>query len=88
VAGFTLEHLGQSRVSERRERWSIPAQAFVIRFPDGDFEYHVTPRVTPSIGETVRRGGTLWSVTRVTNGGAVPTVYVERIEREEGSART
>jgi hypothetical protein len=64
-----------------RARCSIPAKAFVIRFPNGDFEYDVTRRVTPSIGETVRRGGILWSVTRV-NSGAVPTVHVERVERE------
>jgi hypothetical protein len=70
-------------LTDRPERCSIRANAFVIRFPNGDFEYDVTRRVTPSIGETVRRGGILWSVTRV-NSGAVPTVHVERVAGSVG----
>jgi hypothetical protein len=56
----------------------MPARAFVIRFPDGDFEYDLTRRAVPSIGETMRRKGMLWSVTRITENGVV-TVHVERV---------
>ena len=35
----------------------MPARAFVIRFPDGDFEYDVTRRVPPSVGETSEASG-------------------------------
>jgi hypothetical protein len=56
----------------------IPATAFVIRFPDGDFEYDVTRRGIPAVGDTLRRRGSLWSVLR-THRGEVPTVFVEEV---------
>ncbi len=62
----------------------MPAKAFVIRFPNGDFEYDVTRRAIPSIGETVRKQGLLWSVTRITHDSfqrvGVETVHVERVD--------
>jgi hypothetical protein len=54
----------------------MPAQAFVIQFPDGDFEYDFTRGALPSIGQTLRRRGSLWSVTGV-DGERVVTIYVE-----------
>ena len=55
----------------------MPTRAFVIRFPNGDFEYDLGRGAAPTIGETLRRQGALWSVTRITQ-EAVPTAYVER----------
>jgi hypothetical protein len=55
----------------------------VIRFPDGDFQYIVTERQVPSVGETIHRMGAAWLVTRVVHDGA-STVYVERAEEQLG----
>ncbi len=57
----------------------MPGRAFVIRFPNGDFEYDVSRRPAPTVGETVRRHGALWWVARVTDED-VPTAYVEPIK--------
>lgn len=59
----------------------MPGKAFVIRFPSGDFEYDltVTGRALPTIGDTMRRQGVLWSVVRITP-DRVDTVHVERVD--------
>jgi hypothetical protein len=57
----------------------MPARAFVIQFPDGDFEYDFTRGAAPSVGQTLRRRGSLWSVTRV-DGERVVTIYVQPTE--------
>ena len=54
---------------------------YVIRFPDGDFQYAATDRRMPSVGDTIHRMGADWVVTRVVHDGA-STVYVERAEEE------
>jgi hypothetical protein len=59
----------------------MPAKAFVIRFPDGDFEYDVRRRPAPAVGDLIRRRGTLWLVTRVTRRSDV-IVHVERASHE------
>jgi len=59
----------------------MPGKAFVIRFPNGDFEYDLTAlgRSLPVVGETMRRKGVLWLVIRrVQEPGEV--VYVERAD--------
>jgi hypothetical protein len=60
----------------------MPAKAFVIRFPNGEYEYDLTRRPVPAVGETMRRRGGLWSVARITQGaitqGGIDTVHVER----------
>jgi hypothetical protein len=60
----------------------MPARAFVIRFPNGDFEYDFTRRAIPSIGETMRKRGLLWSVTQVTR-DRVATVHVKSVGARE-----
>jgi hypothetical protein len=67
--------------SKQSTRWPIPARAFVIRYPNGDFEYDFTRRAFPSVGERLRRKGLLWLVTRITQGRVV-TVYVERSDQQ------
>ena len=57
----------------------------MIRFPNGDYEYELSRRAAPAIGETVRRNGELWKVVRITQSGAVTkdeidTVHVERVK--------
>jgi hypothetical protein len=65
----------------------MPARAFVIRFPNGDYEYDFTQRAIPSIGETMRKLGLLWSVTQITHDmlerDGVETVHVERVAATE-----
>lgn len=56
-------------------------KAFVIRFPNGDFEYDLSRRAVPSIGETLRRKGVLWQVTRITF-ETVETLHVVRVPAE------
>jgi hypothetical protein len=59
----------------------MPGKAFVIRFPSGDFEYDltVTGRALPAVGDTMRRRGVLWLVTRITQ-ELVDVVHVERVD--------
>jgi hypothetical protein len=64
----------------------VPASAYVIRFPNGDFEYDFTRRALPSIGETMRRNGLLWLVTRVTQDRVV-TVHVEPVDAPDARER-
>jgi len=56
----------------------MPARAFVIRFPNGDYEYDLSRRAAPTIGETIGRRGVLWSVTNLTHAD-VTTAHVERV---------
>jgi hypothetical protein len=62
----------------------MPARAFVIRFPNRDYEYDFSRRAAPAIGQTVRRNGELWKVVRITQGAAtqdgIDTVHVERVK--------
>ena len=81
-SGLRAKRPGHPRL-ERTERCLIPARAFVIRFPDGDFEYDFTRSVAPSVGDTLRRLGMTWRVTRHTQ-GQVLTVHVERADDATG----
>jgi hypothetical protein len=58
---------------------------YVIRFPNGDFEYAATPRSMPSVGDSIHRNGTLWLVTRVMHDGA-PPIFVEPADEERRAA--
>jgi hypothetical protein len=62
----------------------MPAKAFVIRFPNGDYEYELSRRAAPAMGETVRRNGALWKVVRITQGAitqdGIDTMYVQRVK--------
>lgn len=67
---------------------SLSAKAFVIRFPTGDFEYDLTVpgRALPAVGETLRRQGVLWLVTRITHEN-VEIVHVERVDARKSTER-
>jgi hypothetical protein len=58
---------------------------FVIRFPNGDFEYAATSRPMPSVGDSLYRNGMVWLVTRVMHDGA-PTVFVEHADEKTREA--
>ncbi len=62
----------------------MPGKAFVIRFPNGDFEYDltVTGHVLPAVGDTMSRRGALWRVTQITP-ELVDVVHVERVSIRE-----
>jgi hypothetical protein len=49
---------------------------FLIRYPNGEYEYSLTQRGIPSIGDHLRRKGSLWVVKHV-NGNGNATVFVE-----------
>jgi hypothetical protein len=55
----------------------------LIRYPDGDFEYDFTRQALPAIGDTVKRKGERWRVTRLGLGNRVLTAYVERVEQTQ-----
>jgi hypothetical protein len=57
----------------------MAARAFVIVFPNGDYEYGVRQGAQPTIGDMIRRRGVLWSVTSITR-GSVATMHVERVD--------
>lgn len=79
---FRPRQQGQQPRNESR-RLHITPDAFVIRFPDGDYEYFATQRPVPRVGETIHRWGTDWLVTRVVEDGA-SIVYVEPAEEQLG----
>jgi hypothetical protein len=58
----------------------MPSRAFVVRFPNGDFEYEVRSRDAPEVGETLRRRGALWKVMTLDTRQAVVTVNVEAVD--------
>jgi hypothetical protein len=63
----------------------MPAKAFVIRFPDGDFEYDMRRASAPVVGDTIKRKGTVWTVTRVTGRRPV-TIHVGPTEGAKGGS--
>jgi hypothetical protein len=64
----------------------MPARAFVIRYPNGDFEYDFTRSPVPSIGDTIRRKRVLWLVTRITR-EVVDVVHVELAKARQSEER-
>jgi hypothetical protein len=60
----------------------MPANALVIRYPNGDYEYDFTQRGLPVIGDLVQRKGERWRVTRLVGNGVL-TAYVERVETRQ-----
>ena len=57
---------------------AIPARAFVIRYPNGDFEYDFTRKPVPLVGDTPFRKQHLWRVSEITR-DEVATVRVEAV---------
>jgi len=55
--------------------------AFVVRFPDGGYEYRTTPGAMPLLGEKLTIRGEVWSVTQIRRDRVV-SVNVERVERK------
>jgi hypothetical protein len=62
----------------------MAASAFVIVFPNGDYEYDVRQGAAPTIGDEIHRRGVLWSVTSITQ-GSVATLHVERVDAPAAS---
>ena len=62
----------------------MPAKAFLIRYPDGDFEYDFTRQALPAIGDTLQRKGERWRVTRLVGNGVL-TAYVEPVQQTQQS---
>lgn len=58
----------------------MPTTAFVIHFPNGDYEYDMRSGDAPVIGDTVRRRGLLWKVTKRTSRDVVVTLEVEPVD--------
>ena len=48
-------------------------------FPNGDYEYEVRQGATPTIGDTIRRRGGLWSVASITP-DTVATLHLEPVD--------
>jgi hypothetical protein len=79
--GFAPDDAGQVRDSRTpRCRRGVNARTSVCDpLPNGDYEYDVGRRAAPTIGDTVRRRGVLWSVTKITQ-DTVVTLHVERAD--------
>ena len=75
---------GAGQVPPHR-RYAIPARAFVIRFPNGDFEYDFTRKPVPLVGDTLYRKQRLWRVSAITR-DEVATVRVEAVDTFEQEA--
>ena len=59
----------------------MPTKTIVIQFPNGALEYDLTRETVPSVGETLRRDGVLWVVTRIKN----EVVHVERVDASKAT---
>jgi hypothetical protein len=57
--------------------------SYVIRFPDGDYEYVVSPTSAPRVGEKIERKRVVWTVTDVVENKPA-TVYVAPAPDSEG----
>jgi hypothetical protein len=84
LEGFTTRGDGQSAA----RRWPMPERAFVIHFPNGDFEYDVRPTAAPEVGEMVRRRGALWRVTTRETQDVVVSLHVEAVDEPSGPQQT
>lgn len=58
----------------------MPSRAFVVRFPNGDFEYEVRSGAAPEVGDMIRRRGAVWRVTMRDARDAVLTVHIEAVD--------
>ena len=58
----------------------VHAKTIVIQFPNGDVAYDLARQTAVlSVGETFRRNGVLWVVTRITH----EVVHVERVDAQK-----
>jgi hypothetical protein len=73
---FAPERSGDFR---ERRRYPLPTKTIVIQFPNGDLAYDLTRQTVLSVGDTLRRNGVLWVVTRITH----EVVHVERVHHQE-----
>ena len=53
----------------------MPNGAVVIRYPDGDYEYIVSPSFAPAVGEAIKRKNAWWVITEMVESSPV-TVYI------------
>lgn len=60
----------------------MPAKAFVIHFPNGDYEYVLQRRGLPTVGDEIRLKGAQWTVARTVDDDT-PTVFVLPLEPAE-----
>jgi hypothetical protein len=80
---WRTKSVGQDN-AHRLERCVIPARAFIIRFPNGDFEYDFSRLAAPQPGEILRRQGVLWSVVQVKD-DVVKEIHVARAPEENAT---
>ena len=59
----------------------MPTKTVVIQLPNGELQYDFTRETVPLVGETFRRNGVLWVVTRIENG----VVHVERVDEQKST---
>ena len=67
------------RGSPAKKEESLSTKAIVIQFPNGDLAYDLTRQTVFSVGDTLRRKGVLWVVTRITH----EVVHVERVDEQK-----
>ena len=58
---------------------ALHAKTVVIQFPNGEVAYDLTRQTGYSVGETIRRKGELWVVTRITH----EVVHVEHVDAQK-----
>jgi len=64
LARFVSDLAGDGQ-SNRAKGWRIRERAWVIRYPNGDYEHGFSGQSPPVIGDTMRRKGEDWRVTRL-----------------------
>jgi hypothetical protein len=62
----------------------MSSTAYVIRFPDGDYEYSVGSTRPPVVGLTITRRGAEWRVTEIVESRPM-TVYVTPVPAREAT---
>ena len=62
-----------------RRRNPLSTKTIVIQFPNGDLAYDLARQTVFSVGDTLRRSGVLWVVTRITH----EVVHVERVDEQK-----
>ena len=64
----------------------MPDSAVVIRYPDGDYEYIVSPTFPPMVGMTIERKNARWVITEMVESAPV-TIYIAPQPSSEDAAR-
>jgi len=73
------------KISGSGIRQAVSTTGIAVCYPDGDYEYIMSPGFVPAVGSTITRKNQAWTITRVVEGSPV-TVYIAPATVEDRSS--